>query len=418
MIDRIRPKIDIHSHPLPQKFAAGAAKVFDNLKAIACFTGMDPRFHCDNPSYETLAGLMMDSNVVFSTSLPVATTALPEELHRVNETVLEQCRQYPQFIPFGMLNPDVSGFEKEVRYLAANGFKGVKIHSYFQGFDPLNPKPMRQDFYQAIANSGLLLLPDMGRYLEIRQNFALTPEKLLEILAMAPGLRVIAPHMGGVLCWDQTHLLKDTSVLFDTSYSFYVDRAFHGGKYRDQLLQLIADLGPERFMFGTDFPYVDIAEEVALFDELGLSLEAAGLIGCRNAMQLLGLRKFDKIKIITSVDSLAGLSSKFLSEISNKLGCFMDIDLYFEDLPEGGLKFKRDIIMSMASKFNSAKACFYSALAQQDQLLLEDMVVDISLYIQLILRTWENMREGLEAINKDKTLEIDKGYNKIKELLS
>ena len=79
-----------------------------------------------------------------------------------------------------------------------------------------------------------------------------------------PELCCIASHFGGYRNWDQANTYLDLpNVYFDTSSSLFTLE-------KSEARELIALFGPERFMFGTDFPMWSHTEELQRFLALEL----------------------------------------------------------------------------------------------------------------------------------------------------
>ena len=85
--------------------------------------------------------------------------------------------------------------------------------------------------------------------------------------------------------WDavRRHLLPaGKNVFFDTAYvSFYMER--------EEMKELILDIGPERVIFGSDYPWEKPGRAAKIIRDLGLSEPEEDAIFFSNAAGLLGL---------------------------------------------------------------------------------------------------------------------------------
>ena len=157
------------------------------------------------------------------------------------------------------------------------GLRGLKIHPDFQHLNIDDPCGI--EMYRSVARRGMPVLFHMG---DSRYDFS-TPERLINLLRQVPDLRVIAAHFGGWNIWPQSLAHpQPESVLYDTSSTL-------GMVSRDMALRLIDKFGPDRLIFGTDFPMWSPKEELARFDSLGLDETSRQKILYGNFMRLLGL---------------------------------------------------------------------------------------------------------------------------------
>jgi predicted TIM-barrel fold metal-dependent hydrolase len=110
------------------------------------------------------------------------------------------------------------------------------------------------------------------------------------MLARHPGLRVVLAHLGGG-SWRQTLALARAfpEVAFDLCEIIEWTGA-PVAPTSDALAPLIQEIGPARFMLGTDFPWYDLDRTVELV--MGLPLLATGekreILGA-NAVRILDL---------------------------------------------------------------------------------------------------------------------------------
>ena len=109
------------------------------------------------------------------------------------------------------------------------------------------------------------------------------PVRLRKLLNYFPNLRVIAAHFGGNTMYDQAcELLKDTGCILDISSSLMFMPEGQPEKY-------IRTYGPERMVFGTDYPMWDPVEEVEQFLRLKLTPEELEQIAHKTAERILNL---------------------------------------------------------------------------------------------------------------------------------
>ena len=116
-----------------------------------------------------------------------------------------------------------------------------------------------------------------------RYDFS-SPERLTNLLRRVPELRAVAAHFGGWRSWPRSLAhLQPENVLYDTSSTL-------GMIDRDMILRFIDAIGPDRLIFGTDFPMWSPKEELDRFFALGLDEADQQKILYGNFMKLLGLK--------------------------------------------------------------------------------------------------------------------------------
>lgn len=258
---------DIHCHIFPDRLAEKAAA------SIGAF--YDGAAMSSPASVENLLAAHKKAGI---TRCVVCNSAVnPHQVPSINAFLAETCAAHPQFIGFGSIYPGMDGWEEELDRLQALGLRGLKIHPDFQHLNIDDPCGI--EMYRSVARRGLPVLFHMG---DSRYDYS-TPERLMNLLRQAPDLQVIAAHFGGWMAWEHSyaHPLPE-NVLYDTSSTTpMIDRDF--------VLRLFDRFGPERFLFGTDFPMWEPAQMVTQFRALGLDEATMELIFCRNFEKLLFL---------------------------------------------------------------------------------------------------------------------------------
>lgn len=166
------------------------------------------------------------------------------------------------------------------------GAAGVKLHGAFQGFSMADE--LLWPTYRACQDLGIAIIghsgPDKGR-----QGFA-EPQAFGRMLGAFPNLNVVLAHIGGGV-WQQALEVANThsNAYFDCCEIMEWTDSPNGPTER-QLGQLIKDIGPQRVMMGSDFPWYDLDHSIDRVMSLPvLSMEEKeGIIGA-NAMSILNL---------------------------------------------------------------------------------------------------------------------------------
>jgi predicted TIM-barrel fold metal-dependent hydrolase len=155
---------------------------------------------------------------------------------------------------------------EHLRELADRGARGVKLHPVAQRFEPGDPR--MRPVYDACEELGLVVLSHSGSA-PGGEPFA-EPAAFAEVLRAHPRLPVVLAHLGGG-SWRQTAALARAfpQVGFDLCEIIEWTGA-PNAPTDEELARMIREVGPERVMLGTDFPWYDLDRTVELV--MGLPL--------------------------------------------------------------------------------------------------------------------------------------------------
>jgi hypothetical protein len=260
--------IDFHTHIYPQWVAAKilpAAK--EKLLVEVPGTGAP----------QDLRSRMSDSGISRSVLLPLAKGR--EDVSSLNDWVLSVSGD--DLLPFGAVHPFMENLEYELDRLVDRGVRGVKMMPLLQEVFPDDPRCGR--LYESLIERKMILVTHAGRDpLERREIFG-TPERFARVIQCYPDLRLELAHLGGLRMWDEVRkylLPTGRNVYFDTAYvSFYLAP--------EEMEELIRDIGPERVLFGSDYPWEEPGRAAAIIERLGLCEKDRDAILSKNAARLL-----------------------------------------------------------------------------------------------------------------------------------
>ena len=158
------------------------------------------------------------------------------------------------------------------------GVKGVKMMPLLQEVYPDDPRCAR--LYEALIERKMILVAHAGSDPLDRQEVFGTPERFARTVCSAiRTCKLVLAHLGGLRMWDDVrrHLLPaGESVYFDTAYvSFYMGR--------EEMAELIRDIGPERVIFGSDYPWEEPGRAAEIIKGLGLCEAEEQAVLCKNA---------------------------------------------------------------------------------------------------------------------------------------
>lgn len=241
--------IDFHTHVYPDAIATKAA---DNVRQF--YSGLG------NPiidgSVKTLLERGIQAGVEKFVILPVA--VLPGRTRSINDFILEQVANHPEFFGYGTIHAEMEDITGEVDYIMDKGLRGLKMHPDYQLFAIDDPRLF--PVYE-MAGEKLPIIFHMG---DQRYDYS-HPARLRRVLDLFPRLQVIAAHFGGYTMHEEAaRQLKGKECFFDVSSSLMFMKEGVAERY-------IRSYGAERFVYGSDFPMWDPKEEMERFLRLKLT---------------------------------------------------------------------------------------------------------------------------------------------------
>jgi predicted TIM-barrel fold metal-dependent hydrolase len=240
-----------------------------------------------NPAAETqtipnLLAEMEAMNVERTAILPIA-AGLPfgDDLTEEWMSAIERSEAGNRLIPFASVHPRDDAWREKLRGFAARGARGVKLHPEMQRLFPDDPAAM--EIYAECESLGLPVIFHAGRSgIEpgFMRKYALI-RRYVPAIESFPRVQFILGHAGARDVADVIPVTKrNRNVSLEISSQGVT-----------QLLELLQELGPERLLFGTDWPFYHIGApltKVLLISE-GRP-EARAMILRGNAERLLGKR--------------------------------------------------------------------------------------------------------------------------------
>ena len=187
-----------------------------------------------------------------------------------------------KIIPFPSVHPADPDLFAHLDEIAAEGFKGVKFHPYYQDFSLADPSvwPM----FRKVADLGLVVECHCGYDVGYPDRFdACGPKEVAALLRNVKGLTFIAAHLGGCAGFGphETDPLVDLGCYADTSALFC-------NWYRDEEMRLLHSWPTERLLFATDFPWTVYSEAIRWVKEFRDPADWDAIFS-GNARRLLGV---------------------------------------------------------------------------------------------------------------------------------
>jgi predicted TIM-barrel fold metal-dependent hydrolase len=257
--------VDAHAHIYPEKIAERATK------SVGDFYGVEMT---GDGSARTYAADCEQAGINYSIVQSVALK--PSNVTSINDFIASEAAANSSLIGFATMHQDFEDMAAEVERVIGLGLKGFKIHPDSQGVNVDDPRLMK--LYELIEGR-LPITIHTGDY---RYDFS-HPRRVLEVLHSFPNLVVNAAHFGGWSIFDLAlEYLEHEHCFMDVSSA----AAWLGPRRTTELIEIY---GPERILFGSDFPMFLPSIERERFNLNTLDNRARELVLGRSAERFLGL---------------------------------------------------------------------------------------------------------------------------------
>ncbi len=191
-----------------------------------------------------------------------------------NEIVAKTVKKYPdRFIGYGVINPNrLLDIDAELRRCFDElGMKAIKLHPATHQF-PIEGSAFTKVFEFAASKRIPILSHEWG-----------SPRFLGQLSSNYPEISFIMAHMG---FWDGRSDFAYGDVMNSHS-NIYVDLAYSNVMY-EALERLVTIVGPEKIVFGSDFPLHDLGYHVGRVASSKLSNQHKQMILGLNMLRILG----------------------------------------------------------------------------------------------------------------------------------
>ena len=258
--------IDFHAHAFPDQVAESAIPYLEeegNVKAMH-----DGRI-------DSLLNLMDMEGVDKSVICCIATR--PSQFEAI-VTWSNQIRS-DRLIPFPSFHPEDPDSLEHISKIKKEGFKGIKMHPYYQNFFLDDEKMFPA--YEKISDLGLILVMHTGFDIAFPRIRRCDPKQILNVLTRFPDLKMVTTHLGAWQQWAEVEeMLTGRKIYMDVSYTL------------DQIdtqtaRRIILKHPKEYILFGTDSPWSGPQETYKHLQALKLGDEREELIIRKNGLALL-----------------------------------------------------------------------------------------------------------------------------------
>ena len=268
--------IDLHTHAFPEKIAA---RTLEALIANTARISDYPMKNCTDGTASGLLEVERRAGVDLAVVLPIVTN--PKQSETINRVAKETNDANCGLYSFGSLHPADPDALSWVDKLAADGFKGIKLHPEFQNIyadsDEMTAVCRRA------AQYGMTVALHSGRDIGYLPPVKTEPDMLLRLIDRVSDLKLVAAHLGGWMMWEEVaRKLVDTPIYFDTAFiADFIDKAAAS--------DIINAHGADKVLFGSDAPWEDPAKTLGFLRSLSIDPEDLKKICGTNAAGLLGI---------------------------------------------------------------------------------------------------------------------------------
>ena len=184
-------------------------------------------------------------------------------------------------ISFGGIHPECENYKEILKEIKNLGLKGIKLHPDYQDmyFDNIR----YERIIDAASELGLITVVHAGVDPKCPEDVHCTPKMARKVLDDVKPEKLVLAHMGGNEMWDDVErYLVGQNVYFDTGVILNT-------MPQEQFLRIVHMHGADRILFGTDSPWADQKNFVALLEHMPLTEEEKAAIFSENAKKLLGI---------------------------------------------------------------------------------------------------------------------------------
>lgn len=271
-------QIDMHSHAFADKIAERAISALNARLNEEYRTGFDGRL-------ATLIGEMKSHAIDRALICQIATKPAQfdvlldwAEMVRGGEFGEDAAEM---IIPTLSVHPEDDARDAHLAETAARGFKGVKLHPYYQGF--VLDSPGMIDYFKSVRDNNLFAIIHAGYDAGFPFDEICGPRRILNVLEKVPDLRLMVSHFGGWLDWEEVN-----RVLIGAPID--IEISMTAGICNIELMRSMLQRHPhDRIYFGSDWPWSSYDRILPVIDSCNLTEEHRRALMGGNAVRFLGI---------------------------------------------------------------------------------------------------------------------------------
>ena len=214
---------------------------------------------------DTLENEMKAANIDACLILP---TADAENIKKINSMFLEITEISKSIYTACTLHPEYSNNKEELRRFKEKNIRGIKLCSFSQGFALCSAKAL--DLFDMIRDENkyneckffivLDTFYDASAFFGTDPKNNTTPALFGDLVKNYPEIKFIGAHMGGL-----NAPFKEILKYLSPAENLYLDTSNAAHTLENsEFLQLLKLHGPDRILFGTDWPWFGYKSEINL----------------------------------------------------------------------------------------------------------------------------------------------------------
>lgn len=258
--------IDFHTHAFPDELAARAMQSLQH--------GCDVKAQLDGKVSSLLASM---DRCGIETSLICSIATKPSQF----EPILKWSEKVrtERIIPLPSVHPDDEQCLEKIGLIKAAGFRGVKMHPFYQDFFLDEPKML--PIYEKICDENLILMMHTGFDIAFEHIRRCDPAKIAYVVGKFPRLKFISTHLGAWQDWQEVQRrLVGRPIYMELSMSLeYLEP--------EAARNMILAHPAEYVLFGSDSPWTSQQNTLKLLRQLNLGTDRENRICRQNALRLL-----------------------------------------------------------------------------------------------------------------------------------
>jgi hypothetical protein len=186
-------------------------------------------------------------------SLVLSSINRPEHVESFNSWCAEVQAKVPQLLFFGGMHPDYEKPFEELERIKDFGLLGIKLQPNAQRFYPDDERFFL--LYEHLSELELAVAFHCGDEVVHFEPMYAHPSRFKNVLESFPDLTILLAHLGGYKTWDSLSSVAGFE-------NVWYDTAFCPRNLPDaDFISVVNELGFDRVVFGTDFPWTDQLRE-------------------------------------------------------------------------------------------------------------------------------------------------------------
>ncbi len=258
--------IDFHTHAFPDALAQRA------VPALAKTGNIVP--HSDG----TIAGLLSSMDRAgINRSVVCSIATKPGQWESI--FAWSKAIRSGRIVPLPSLHPEDSDIAGKLRTIRDEGFRGIKMHPYYQDF--MLDEERMFGLYEELVRNNLLVVMHTGFDIGYPRIRRADPEKIVRVLDRFPELCLVTTHLGSWDDWDEVQKrIVGRDIYMEISFTFaHMPPA--------QIRSILLAHPSTHILFGSDSPWRSQEESIRELRLLGLPESLENAILRDNASRLL-----------------------------------------------------------------------------------------------------------------------------------